>query len=283
VRRLIINADDFGLTSGVNRAIVEAASTGIVTSATLMANAAAFNDAVANADRLAVGCHVVLVDGSPLMGTLQVPTLLDDDGIRFRKSAGSLALAAWRGRLNASEVTLEASAQISRLQSAGIRVTHIDTHKHVHMFPAILPAVLSAAKQCGVGALRNPFEPLRFSQFAGKQGSRLRWLQVKALHALASQFRKAVHEAGMITTDGTLGIVATGTLDHEQFRNLVENCPEGTWELVCHPGYADRDLQRAGTRLQQSRALELQVLTSSAARNLVERCGIQLISYADLG
>ena len=86
----------------------------------------------------------------------------------------------------------------------------------------------------------------------------------------------------MVTPDGSLGVVATGTLDYEQFRDLIENCPEGTWELVCHPGYVDRDLRNANTRLQQSRALELQVLTSSAACNLLERRGIQLISYRDL-
>jgi hopanoid biosynthesis associated protein HpnK len=285
VRRLIINADDFGLTAGVNRAILEAYSGGIVSSATLMANAGAFDEAVQLArlaEQFPVGCHVVLVDGAPLMGTQQVATLIDHSGSHFRKRAGSLAVASWMGRLDPQHVAAEAAAQISKLQSAGIYVTHVDTHKHVHMFPKVLRGLVKAAQACGVRALRNPFEPLRFSQFAKHHGSRLRWLQVRALHSLAAEFARVVRKASMVTPDGSLGVVATGTLDYEQFRDLIENCPEGTWELVCHPGYVDRDLRNANTRLQQSRALELQVLTSSAACNLLERRGIQLISYRDL-
>jgi hopanoid biosynthesis associated protein HpnK len=284
VRRLIINADDFGLTAGVNRAILEAYSGGIVSSATLMANAGAFDEAVQLArlaEQFPVGCHVVLVDGAPLMGTQQVATLIDHSGSHFRKRAGSLAVASWMGRLDPQHVAAEAAAQISKLQSAGIYVTHVDTHKHVHMFPKVLRGLVKAAQACGVRALRNPFEPLRFSQFSKGLGSRLRWLQVRALHSFAAEFRRVVYDAGMVTPDGSLGVVATGTLDHEQFRDLIENCPEGTWELVCHPGYVDRDLRNANTCLQRSRALELQVLTSSAARNLLERRGIQLISYRD--
>jgi hopanoid biosynthesis associated protein HpnK len=283
MRRLIINADDFGLTSGVNRAILEAYTSGVVTSTTLMANAAAFDEAVHLAsltEQFEVGCHVVLVDGSPVMGTLQVQTLIDKaHGVHFRDSAASLGLAAWAGRVNTEHIAAEATAQIGKLLSAGIKVTHLDTHKHVHMFPRVLEGVLLAAQACGVRAIRNPFEPLRLRQFraAGK-----RWLQVRALRLLAGKFREKVSQAGMITTEGSFGVAATGTLDHAAFRDLIENCPEGTWELVCHPGYADRDLANIRTRLRQSRALELEVLTSSAARDLIQHLGIELISYRNL-
>jgi hopanoid biosynthesis associated protein HpnK len=288
VRRLIINADDFGLTSGVNRAILEAYTGGVLTSATLMANAAAFNEAVHLASltrQFEVGCHVVLVDGAPVMGSLQVPTLIDQHngrGVRFRDGAGSLGLAAWAGRVNLNHIAAEATAQIGRLQASGIRLTHLDTHKHVHMFPKVLRALIWAAQACGVGAIRNPFEPLRFAQFVHKLGSRKRWLQVRTLNSLGREFRRTVRQAGMVTPDGSLGIVATGSLDHTLFRDLVENCPEGTWELVCHPGYADRDLDSIPTRLRQSRARELEVLTSTAARDLLKHQQIELISYRDL-
>ena len=248
VRRLIINADDFGLTSGVNRAILEAYTSGVVTSATLMANAAAFDEAVHLAsftDQFEVGCHVVLVDGAPIMGTRQVPTLMDQRngrGVRFRKGAGSFGLAAWAGRVDPKHIAAEATAQIGKLQASGIRLTHLDTHKHVHMFPKVLRALFWAAQACGVRAIRNPFEPLRFAQFVHKLGSRKRWLQVRILNSLAAEFRRTVQQAGMVTPDGSLGIVATGSLDHALFRDLIENCPEGTWELVCHPGYADTEI-----------------------------------------
>ncbi|HEX4488580.1 MAG TPA: ChbG/HpnK family deacetylase, partial [Terriglobales bacterium] len=256
MRRLIINADDFGLTSGVNRAILEAYTSGVVTSATLMANSAAFDEAVHLAlltDQFEVGCHVVLVDGSPVSGTQQVPSLIDHGkGVHFRDSAGSLGLAAWAGKLDPGHIAAEATAQIGKLKAAGIPITHIDTHKHVHMFPKVLEALVTAAQGCGVRAIRNPFEPVRFSQF---RASPKRWMQVKALNLLSQKFRQIVGQAGMVTTDGSLGVVATGSLDHTSFRDLVQNCPEGTWELVCHPGHVDRDLSNIRTRLRQCRAV----------------------------
>ena len=289
MRRLIINADDFGLTSGVNRAILQTCTSGVVTSATLMANAAAFDEAVhlaSRADKFEVGCHVVLVDGSPIMATRQVPSLIDPGNgygvVRFRNSAASFALAAWAGKVDPKHIATEATAQIGKLQSAGIHVTHIDTHKHLHMFPKVLGGVLRAAQACGVRAIRNPFEPVRLAQFVHKLGSRKRWLQVRALNILAAEFRRTVQQAGLITPDGSLGIVATGSLDQNSFRDLIENCPEGTWELVCHPGYVDQDLDNIQTRLRQSRALELEVLTSAAAHDLLSHTGIELISYRDL-
>jgi len=285
MRRLIINADDFGLTLGVNRAIVEAHSGGVVTSATLMANAAAFGDAVQRAlqtPRLGVGCHVVIVDGSPILEARQAPSLMHPGKGHFRKSAGSLALATWAGRIDRRDISVEAAAQIGKLESAGIRSTHLDTHKHVHMFPTVLRGVLVAAQVWGVRAIRNPFEPLRFIQLAQRLGSRKRWLQVKMLNTLAGDFRRLVKNAGLITPDGSLGIVTTGGLDYECFRDLIQKCPEGTWELVCHPGYVDKDLSNVHTRLRQSRALELELLTSASARDLLTREGIELISYRNI-
>jgi predicted glycoside hydrolase/deacetylase ChbG (UPF0249 family) len=98
----------------------------------------------------------------------------------------------------------------------------------------------------------------------------------------ASAFRKAVAEENMITTDGTIGIVATGKLDEGLLFCTLETLPEGTWELVCHPGYSDTDLRAAGTRLTQSREVELEALTSPEVKSLIARRGIELISYANL-
>jgi predicted glycoside hydrolase/deacetylase ChbG (UPF0249 family) len=91
-----------------------------------------------------------------------------------------------------------------------------------------------------------------------------------------------VAKAGLRTPDGTLGIVATGHLNPELFRNIAENMPEGTWEFVCHPGYLDADLRSITTRLRESRVEELAVLTSAETRAALEKRGVQLISYRDL-
>jgi hopanoid biosynthesis associated protein HpnK len=285
VRRLIINADDFGLTPGVNRAIVEGNASGVVTSATLMANAKA---SLAAADlakaqpNLKTGCHVVLIDGKPLATNLP---MLTNGSARFRSSLKQFAVAAVRKQMSADEIQREAEAQIHKIQSCGVTLTHVDSHKHTHMFPQVLLPVLRAAKACGVKAVRNPFEPLRswpLEMVLGTPGLWFRSAAVMAFQMFAAEFHRALKEEGMASTDGTVGIAATGMLDQQILLKILKALPEGTWELVCHPGYSDADLQAAGTRLTQSREIELAALTSDETKEAIARQKIQLISYADL-
>jgi len=290
VRRLIVNADDFGFTAGINRAIVEAHTRGIVTSTTLMANGRAFTDAVCSAatvPRLSVGCHVVLIDGVPVLDAKQLPSITtsNSSGSRFRDGLKSFAARALAGRLNPLQIELEVSAQIRRLQSAGVSVSHVDTHKHTHLFPAVLRPLLRAARACDVRAVRNPFgpsKPLKSSALLARPGLWTRYAEVRILRTLAAKFREAARREGFVTPDGTLGIVVTGALDEKLFRGIAAIIPEGTWEFVCHPGYNDADLSSATTRLRQSRETELQVLTMPEARQLLLDQGIALISYCDL-
>ncbi|MBZ5722531.1 MAG: ChbG/HpnK family deacetylase [Acidobacteriia bacterium] len=288
MRRLIVNADDFGLTPGVNRAILEAHGHGVVTSATLMANGPAFDQAVQLAKTvpsLSVGCHVVLVDGSPLLTASQVQSLIPGRAQgepRFRRALGRFAARAIAGRIDPAQVEAETIAQIRKLQAAGVAVTHLDTHKHTHLFSQVLQPLLRAAKACGVRAVRNPFEPVRLSLLAARPSLWKRWLEVRTLHALAGNFQRALGATGILASDGSIGIAATGSLDESLFRTLVDELPEGTWELVCHPGYNDAELQTLHTRLRQSRADELRLLTSAVTRARLAENGIQLISYRDL-
>jgi chitin disaccharide deacetylase len=287
VRRLIVNADDFGLTQGVNRAIVEAHCHGIVTSATLMANGQAFDDAIQRAkstSRLSVGCHVVLVDGLPVLGRRQTPTLSDkqaQDG-RFHESLIGFALRAVSGSIDADEIEAETIAQIRRLQATGVAVSHLDTHKHTHIFPPVLRPLLRAARACGVPAVRNPFGPVHVSILAKRPSLWKQYSKVTVLSRLGRTFRRSVAGAGMLAPDGTVGIVTTGAMDDRLFGSIVDSLPEGTWELVCHPGYNDAELGSIRTRLRESRAVELRLLTSPEAREILARSGVQLISYRDL-
>lgn len=286
MRRLIVNADDFGYTSGVNRAIVEAHSRGVVTSSTLMANGAAFAEAAELArtvPRLSVGCHVVLTDGAPVLAAGQLPSLTR--GTHFRNGMVEFAARAIAGGMDAAEITAEAIAQIRKIQSAGIVVSHIDTHKHTHLFPKILRPLLRAAAGCRVRTVRNPFGPrlpLRSSHLLTRPGLWTRSVEVRVLCAFAGKFREAVDREGFTTPDGTLGIVVTGALDETLFYAIARSIPEGTWEFVCHPGYNDADLQAGRTRLRESRKTELRVLTLPAAREVLAQQGIELISYHDL-
>ncbi len=284
MRRLIVNADDFGLTPGVNRAILEAHNQGIVTSATLMANSSAFSEAVALSQSvrgLSVGCHVVLVDGSAVSDPTRLSSLLRSDGM-FHDSLTTFARLALQGRLEAEQIEAEVEAQIRMLQAAGIHVSHIDTHKHTHMFPAVLRALLKAAKKCGVLAVRNPFETVKLSHLLQYPDTWKRWLEVRTLRSFSAKFHQAVNDAGMHTPDGTVGIVATGSLGQRFLEFLLKNLPEGTWELVCHPGYNDGALGNVRTRLRESREHELRTLTSAKTRECLAREGIELISYRQI-
>jgi hopanoid biosynthesis associated protein HpnK len=285
VRRLIVNADDFGLTAGVNRAIVAGHRSGLITSATVMANARAFEEAVAMAKAapgLKTGCHVVLIDGAPIAENL--PTLTNGTP-RFRNSLKQFAVAAVRGQIAVDEIQREAEAQIRRIQAAGLTVTHVDSHKHTHMFPHVLRPVMRAARACGIRAIRNPFEPLRSWPRGMVLGTPALWLRsagVMTFQMFASEFRRALKEEDMVSCDGTVGIAATGKLDQKMLLRILQALPEGTWELVCHPGYSDDDLRAAGTRLTQSREIELAALTSAETKDALARQNIELISYAEL-
>jgi predicted glycoside hydrolase/deacetylase ChbG (UPF0249 family) len=275
VKRLIVNADDFGLTSGVNRAIVELNRGGNLTSATMMARAAATGEAIAlTSPSLGVGCHVVLVDGQSVLEPRRDLVWLVDPVRtvgRFPSTLGGLLdlLYLQRGSSSLSkgplgkEIQAEAAAQIALLQSHGLHLTHIDTHKHTHMFPRVLRPVLRAARAAGIQIVRNPFEPA-WSLRATPRASWLRRIQVQLLRTLEPTFRRIVAEEGFITTDGAVGVLATGTLDAETLASLLRAMPDGTWELVTHPGYNDSDLAQAGTRLLASREVEQAALATAS-------------------
>jgi hopanoid biosynthesis associated protein HpnK len=279
VGRLILNADDFGLTAGVNRAILELHRAGVLTSASLMARAAATDEAMELArakPSLGVGCHVVLVDGKPVLGAQNLPTLLDLRTGRFHPMLGVFLKLLLTGRIRSSEIEAETTAQINLLHSNGLRLTHIDTHKHAHMFPAVLRPVLRAARAAGIRAVRNPFEPA-WSLRATHGAPWIRRAEVRLLRLLEPTFRRIVAEEGFTTTDGAIGVLATGTLDSTTVSSLLRNLPEGTWELVTHPGYNDSDLAQAHTRLLASRETEREALSA-----LEQFAGIERISFADL-
>jgi len=290
---LIINADDFGLTSGVNRSIAECHTRGVVTSATLMATGAAMTEAAqlaASLPKLSVGCHVVLVDGAPLLPAGDIPSLADTrNGSRFSSTMGGFLQRLAAGRVDAGHIEAEATAQFRKLQEAGVNLTHFDTHKHTHLFPPVLRSLLRAARACGIGAVRNPFVPSRALAFGELRGRPVLWKrywQTRALRRFLPKFLELLAEHGMAAPDGCVGVMETGFLDADLFaamiQSVAEGLPKGTWEMVCHPGYDDAELATVQTRLRESRQLERQVLASSDARSLLDKSGIEMISFHEL-
>jgi hopanoid biosynthesis associated protein HpnK len=286
LKNLIVNADDLGWTEGVNRGIAEAHRNGIVTSTSLLANGAAFGCGVELARStpgLGVGVHLNLSDGEPVAPRELVATLLNDKG-EFAGGPEALLLRIAKRDVTVREAEQEWEAQIEKVKEAGIQPTHLDGHKHVHMLPGLFEVALRLAKRYGIGAIRVAHEAssLRAALSAGdelhavvlKQG-----VQARGLKLLARDARAQAERAGISTSDYFCGIAQTGELTKEGVARLLRSLPEGTTELMTHPGYADQDLQNSATRLQGSRQTELSILTDVEIRNLVASQGIRLIDY----
>ena len=278
--RLIINADDFGLTPGINRAIAELHAAGVVTSATLMATGAAFDDAIAIAHAhptLGIGCHIVLTDGIPVSPPEAIPSLCPN-GRTFRPKLTDFIRDLLLGRIEQDDIQSEAAAQIRRLQEAGIYPTHLDSHKHTHIFPKVARALRNAAERTRVCAIRNPFEPRHTHSHAPLK----RRLQIAALDSFKPRYKAVTRNT--LTTDGTFGVSATGNLNAITLAEILQAMPgSGTYELLCHPGYNDADLDAIPTRLRTHRELEYQALLTEIQKLKLQPNAPQLIHYGDLG
>jgi predicted glycoside hydrolase/deacetylase ChbG (UPF0249 family) len=291
VKNLIVNADDLGWTEGVNRGIAEAHRKGLVTSTSLLANGQAFDSAlqVASANpELGVGVHLNLSDGPPTATRDDVRGLLNEAG-DLEDGPESLLLRIARRSLNLEEVEREWDAQVRKIRDSGITPTHIDGHKHVQMLPGLFEIALRLAKKHSIRAIRVSHEESKLRALLSSGGEQKagvvlkQGVQARGLKLLARDAREMADHAGLVTCDHFCGIAQTGLLTREGVESLLNNLPEGTTELMCHPGYLDEGLRRSETRLQESRQVELDILTDPGVRKLVATRGIRLISYQLIG
>jgi hopanoid biosynthesis associated protein HpnK len=288
MKKLIVNADDFGLTRGVNRGIVQAFREGILTSTTIMANGPAFDDAVEQAQAnpaLGVGCHLVLVGGRAVARPGEVPSLVDSDG-RLAESLLSLVARLACGIVKPGHIERELRAQVERIRGAGIEPTHFDTHKHTHILPQVMEPLAKVANEFGITRIRKPFESTRkmLDLLRGGTDGRPSISQrakSAAARAAAPRFRRLAAAHGLRTPDYFFGIAITGRLGAAALLRILEGLPDGTSELMCHPGVCDEDLDRTATRLKHQREVELAGLLDPAARRASTDRGIELISYRE--
>ena len=290
MKSLIVNADDLGWTAGVNRGIAEAHRSGIVTSTSLLANGAAFDDGVSVARALpaiGVGVHLNLSDGAPVSGSREVPSLVDERG-KLSGGTEQVLLKLARRKLKLSEVEREWDAQIAKIRAAGISPTHLDGHKHVHMLPGLFPLALKLAKKHGISSIRVSCEASSLrAALSGKSGRDAsvklkQGIQARALKLVSGDARKLADKAGIEAADYFCGIAQTGVLSRDGVLDLLETLPEGTTELMCHPGYVDDALVASATRLQGSREAELAILTDPSVRKSVASHAIRLINYGQI-
>ncbi len=290
MKRLIVNADDFGLTAGVNEAIINGHHLGLISSTSLMATGAAFESAVKflrQAPCLGVGVHLNLTEGKPVAPALGIPSLVNREGSFARKPA-SLWRAMVLKRASLAEIEKELSAQIEKVLAEGIAVTHLDSHKHVHALPAVGRIALRLARRYGIRAIRCVAErssPVRFllRRFPHAKATLLRQrLNGIALAAVSSGWRGRLRQAGVAHADHFHGLTPTGFLDEETLKEILRRLPEGTSELMCHPGFVDEALRRTPTRLLEQREVEYRALTQPGIVLLAKDLGIELVNYGGL-
>jgi chitin disaccharide deacetylase len=278
LKRLIVSADDWGLTPGVNRGIVRAFQHGIVTSASLLVTGSAFEDAVALArdfPALDVGLHLALVEEQAVLPPEALPTLVDKTG-RLPGTRGEFFKRALLGRMSWDEVEREIASQIARFQQTGLRLSHLDSHQHLHMFPPVFQIVTRLTRGMDHVWIRNSAGPWR--KLPGVRTGR--WFQGLGLN-LACLWTRGLHNPpGLQMPDRMYGFEVGGSLTRSALEQILREIPDGLYELSCHPGEGDKETCMRYGHWGYRWAEELEALTAPETRRLLQEQKITLTSFA---
>jgi chitin disaccharide deacetylase len=285
MKSLIVNADDFGYTAGINAGILRAFQDGILTSTTIMASGPAFDDAVALVranPSMDVGVHLVLVGGKAVAPSAEIPSLAKANG-DLPDSLLELVGKLSGGLIQTEDIEREFRAQIERVMAAGISPSHLDTHKHTHVHPIVMEALFRIAREFGILRVRRPFEEAQTaSKFSGPNGGLTQRFLVAAASIAAPAFRRGLKSYNLLAPDHFFGARMTGSMSSAALRHVIENLPDGTSEIMCHPGVCDAELERSSTRLKQERQLELDALLDADVVRAVRESGATLMPYKAL-
>ena len=278
MKRLIVNADDFGLTPGVNRGIVRAFQHGIVTSASLLVTGSAFEDAVALArdlPALNVGLHLALVEEQAVLPPEALPTLVDKTR-RLPGTKGEFFKRALLGRISWDEVEREIAAQIARFQQTGLRLSHLDSHQHLHMFPPVFQIVTRLTRGMDHVWIRNSAGPWR--KLPGVRTGQ--WFRRVGLNMACLWVRRSHDPPSLRMADGMYGFEAGGSLSRSALEQILREIPDGLYELSCHPGEGDKETCTRYGHWGYRWAEELEALTAPETRSLLQEQKIELTSFA---
>lgn len=280
-RWLIVTGDDFGLSPGINRGILEAYRDGILTSASLMATGDAFDEAVALARAhpgLSVGIHLTLVEGAPVLPAERVPSLVGLDG-RFFGSVGAVVRRWLAGRLAPDDVRREFVAQVEKVREHGVPIDTLNGHMHLHLLPGIFPVVLAVAQQYGIRAVRLASARLLAGRAPASLGG---WWRQGALSALSRCYCRRVLAAGLLSVDHFEGLAESGRLTEQSLVRILDRLRPGVTELMVHPGYGDAILARWPKSSRYAREAELRALTAPRVKQRIRHAAIRLVSYRAL-
>jgi hopanoid biosynthesis associated protein HpnK len=277
-RKVIINADDFGLCEGVNRGIFRARTDGILTSATLMARAEGAEEAIDLARQmpdLGVGVHLNLVEGKPVSEDPKVGVLLNAEG-EFGYSASRLAIKSLISRQIAEAIEIELAAQIAWILDRRIVPTHLDSHKHVHAFPTIWPIVCRLAGRFGISAVRWPYEPTWVANSKTPPPTTGGQKRARIVRLMAKLARRA--DANFIKNEVLFGVAHTGKIDVEFWTMVFEDTSFGIAEVMTHPGYTE-GLDASKTRLVDARVAEMDALCTDDMKRMMHDADIEGTHY----
>lgn len=275
--KLIVHADDFGLTHSINKGIVDAHQNGILTSTSIMSNGSAFDEAIELAlavPTLDIGVHLTLVEESPLVSPAKIPSIVNNRG-KLLTNAKEVYLRYLKKQLDMEHVRAEFEAQIVKIKSTGLPISHIDGHQHLHILPNIFSIVLELAKKHNIHAIRIPKEKIQRYMLRNLTNIR-RVLELVVLNAYAS-----AGSTDLNCPDAFVGFYYGGNLNYRNLESVITHLPkDGTCELMCHPGASSDDAKYS--HWQYSWADELDALKCTGIREQLNRQGISLISYRDL-
>lgn len=282
MKKLIVNADDFGLHQAINDGIIQGHQQGFITSTSLMCGGEAFADAVRQAKAmptLGVGIHLTLVGGGkPLLPARQLRTLVDDSGL-LPADYTAFAKRWYAGRITKAEVVNELRAQLECGLNCGLQITHVDSHQHVHVLPGIIDIVLQLCAEFGITKIRMPQEGWFWR--GGYSSSASRLIGREGLSFCTALAKKKAQKAHLLYPQHFFGMLAGGNLNEFLVGEIIKNLPPGVSEIMTHPG-ADADILGANFSWQYHWEDELQAFLSVKNKRLLEQQKVTLINFGGL-
>lgn len=281
MKRLIVNADDFGLHPSINAGILDGYKNGIITSTSIMPTGLAFEGAVSIAEKnkkLGIGVHLTLVGEHPCANIDLIPSLVDNNGL-LPKHYPYFLLNFLSGKIDKLDIQKELFAQVKKVVESGLSITHLDSHQHMHVVPGVIDIVIALAKKFNIHSIRIPAEPYLF--LGNYPAGFTRILARGGLTFLAEKARKKVERAGLSTTHHFFGMLAGGNMQEVYLKEILTRLPQGTSEIMMHPGGNNRKLADCYS-WQYQWEYELAALKSSHIKNMILSKNINLISFEHL-
>ncbi len=282
MKNLIVNADDFGLNPYINEGIIKGHVEGLITSASLMCSADGFYDAVSLAKdfpKLGLGVHLTLVGNvKPVLPLERVSTLVNKDGVFFDNYT-QFAVRLYSGMISKKQIRDELSAQINKAILEKINITHLDSHQHVHVLPGMQDLVVELAKRYDIKAIRVPGEAYDFT--GGFECSAGRKIGKNALTFFSNKLKEKATAAELAFPEHFFGMIAGGNLNKDLVSNILIALPEGTSEIMTHPGLNNEYLRTKfswGYHWEE----ELAAFLCKKNRDLIDEEDIMMINYAHL-